>query len=332
MNKKQVIIIICFLAVCFFIVNIDIINTFAEKIEDIGDIKDTEESQELLSYSISNMFFAATEQELYEILSEQLMNRSKDFYINYQGVLNQELKKIGKQLNSEKTETYWKGMYTLLQNMAEFVDDPTTTSDSDYLTGIIDSSFIYYVDGIFCFESMEYYETEAQTKKVDVKIKKIVKKLKLSKDTEPEIIVEQIHKYIIQQVTFDHRNENKCYYSAYHGLFKQKTVCNGYALLAYKMLNMLDIPCKYISGMAKNEDGDLLLHAWNIVKIKKKWYNLDVTWDDNDDGRIYYDYFLRGSKLFNKDHKADSWYKTDLFLEKYKISKADYKKEGMNNI
>ncbi len=289
MNKKQVIIIICFLAVCFFIVNIDIINTFAEKIEDIGDIKDTEESQELLSYSISNMFFAATEQELYEILSEQLMNRSKDFYINYQGVLNQELKKIGKQLNSEKTETYWKGMYTLLQNMAEFVDDPTTTSDSDYLTGIIDSSFIYYVDGIFCF-------------------------------------------YIIQQVTFDHRNENKCYYSAYHGLFKQKTVCNGYALLAYKMLNMLDIPCKYISGMAKNEDGDLLLHAWNIVKIKKKWYNLDVTWDDNDDGRIYYDYFLRGSKLFNKDHKADSWYKTDLFLEKYKISKADYKKEGMNNI
>lgn len=318
MNRKQVIIIIYFIAVCFFLIDIEAMNTLAQK-------KETEEeTEDLLSTSISNMFTVESEQELYEVLSEQLMNRSEDFYINYQGILSQELKKIGKWLNSEKTETYWKGMYTLLQNMAESVDDPLTTSDSDYLTGIIDSSFIYYADGIFCFESMEYYETAAQTKKVDTKINKILKRLKLYKEADQEIIVDRIHKYIINQIAFDHRDENKCYYSAYHGLFKQKTVCNGYALLAYKMLNMLGIPCKYISGMAKNEDGDLLLHAWNIVKIGKKWYNLDITWDDNDDGRVYYDYFLRGSKLFYKDHNPDYWYKTDLFLEKYKVSKKDY--------
>lgn len=318
MSRKQVIMVIYFMIACLFIIDIKAVTILAEKMEP------EEASEELVSYSISNLFTAGSEQELYEILSEQLMKRSEDFYIDYQGVISQELKKIGKQLNSEKTETYWKGMYTLLQNMAEYVDDPMTTSDSDYLTGIIDASFIYYIDGMFCFENMEYYETVAQTKKVDTKIKKVLKRLNLYEEDDPEAMIERIHKYIINQVTFDYRNEDKCYYSAYHGLFKQKTVCNGYALLAYKMLNMLGIPCKYISGMAKNEDGDLLLHAWNIVKIGKKWYNLDITWDDNDDGKIYYDYFLVGSKLFHKDHEEDSWYKTDLFLKKYKISKKNY--------
>lgn len=282
------------------------------------------ENTALASKKVYSIFTAYDKQDLYEIMSGQLLQRSEDFYIDYQGNMDKDLKKIGKQLNSTKTKTYWKGMYTLLQDMAEAVDDPDNTSDSDYLTGIIDSAFIYYSDGMFCFESVEYYETEAQTEKTDKKIKKVLERLHLYEQTDPVAAIDRVHKYIINRVAYDYRNENKCNYSAYQGIIKQRTVCNGYALLAYKMLNELGIPCKYISGMAKNEDGDLQLHAWNIVKIGKKWYNLDTTWDDNDDGRVYYDYFLRGNKFFKKDHSADVWYLTDMFTMKYPIAKKDY--------
>lgn len=314
MRKKQIVTVVILVIVCIFSINIRSVDSTAKK---------TEEVMEGL-LSSTNVFSVYKKQELYEVLSDQLMNRSKNFYINYQGSMDQELKKIGKQLNSEKIETYWKGMYTLLQNMAESVDDPLTTSDSDYLTGIIESSFIYYIDGLFCFESMTYYETAAQTRKVDSKIDKVLKRLKLYEETDPIAAVDRVHRYIIHRVAYDYRNENRCNYSAYDGIFNQRTVCNGYALLAYKMLNALEIPCKYISGMAKNDDGEIQLHAWNMVKIGKKWYNLDITWDDNDDGRIYYDYFLQGNKTFEKDHTPDIWYQTDSFLKRYKISKKNY--------
>ena len=284
---------------------------------------DTGEPEE--DSSFYDVFIAYDEQELYEIMSEQLLMRSSDFYIDYQGEADKELKKIGKQLNSKKTETYWKGMYMLLQNMAEAVDDPETTSDSDYLTGIIDSAFIYYADGIFCFENVEYYETKKQTEKVDEKIKRVLKRLELLEEEDIITAVDRVHRYIIRRISYDYRDEDRCNYSAYHGLIKQRTVCNGYALLAYKMLNTLGIPCKYISGMAKNDAGHEQLHAWNIVKIGKKWYNFDTTWDDSDDGRVYYDYFLRGSKFFSKDHRADVWYLTDTFVETYRIARKDYK-------
>ena len=302
----------------FVILYVLLIMTISVRVE--ADVTESVSPQ-----AVYDVFIAYDQQELYEIMSDQLLARSEDFYIDYQGDLDKELKKIGKQLNSKKTETYWNGMYMLLQNMAEAVDDPESTSDSDYLTGIIDSAFIYYADGIFCFENVEYYETKKQTKIVDKKIKKVLKRLELDQEEDAVAVVDKVHRYIINRISYDYRNENKCNYSAYHGLIKQRTVCNGYALLAYKMLNQLGVQCKYISGMAKNEVGNKQLHAWNIVKIGKKWYNLDTTWDDSDDGRVYYDYFLRGSKYFSKDHTADRWYLTDQFAEKYKIARKDYK-------
>jgi len=269
------------------------------------------------------VLIAENKQKLYEILSEQLMQRSSRFYIDYQGKLGLALKRISKQLNAMDTETYWCGMYSLLQNMAEAVDDPNTTSDSDYLCGIIDGASIYYDRGMFCFEEVTYYETAAQTKKVDKKIDKILKRLGLYEEEDEIIIVDKIHRYVINRIAYDNRKETKCSYSTYDGLFKQRTVCNGYALAVYKMLNTLGIACKYISGPAEDAQGEQQLHAWNIVKIGKKWYNLDTTWDDNDDGHVYYDYFLRGSNFFYKEHTPDSWYCTKSYLEQYKIAKKD---------
>lgn len=276
-----------------------------------------------LCQAAGETFIAENKMELYTILSEQLMQRSSSFYIDYTGKMGSALKKITKQLNSTKTKTYWRGMYTLLQDMAEAVDDPNTTSDSDYLVGIIDAADIYYANGMFCFDTVTYYETKAQTRKVDKKIQSVLKKKRLYEEENPIIVIEKVHNYLIQRITYDTRKASKCNYSAYHGLMDQQTVCNGYALAAYKMLNELGIPCKYITGMATNFSGKKQLHAWNIVKIEDKWYHLDITWDDNDDGRIYYDYFMRGADFFYQEHKPDYWYRTKRFTQKYNVVKKD---------
>ena len=64
-------------------------------------------------------------------------------------------------------------------------------------------------------------------------------------------------------------------------------VCQGYALLTYRLLGRLDVPCKIIMSDT---------HSWNIVQMEDGlWYHLDCT---NDDLGIYgkqniYDYFLK---------------------------------------
>ena len=94
-------------------------------------------------------------------------------------------------------------------------------------------------------------------------------------------------------------------YTAYGALLEGRAVCQGYAQLTYKMLREAGLSCYVITGQANNgsrtED-----HAWNIVKVGKKWYYLDTTWDDPAGGEdvLRYDYFLIGSDKMDQDHAA----------------------------
>lgn len=50
--------------------------------------------------------------------------------------------------------------------------------------------------------------------------------------------------------------------------------CSAYADLFYVLCKASNIPVRYIIGKADGE-----WHAWNRVRIKKKWYWVDCTWD-----------------------------------------------------
>lgn len=69
------------------------------------------------------------------------------------------------------------------------------------------------------------------------------------------------------------------------------SVCEGYAG-AFKMLcDRAGIP----SVLVVNDD-----HAWNYVKMEDgNWYGVDVTWDDQEEDGIFYDYFLAGAQSTN---------------------------------
>ena len=51
-------------------------------------------------------------------------------------------------------------------------------------------------------------------------------------------------------------------------------------------------------------------HAWNQVNVNDSWYNIDVTWDDKEDGEIRWIYFLCDDDIFNRTHFKEVHYFT----------------------
>jgi hypothetical protein len=192
-------------------------------------------------------------------------------------------------------------------------DSKSTSDDSDFLQGsILDIGYSAHYSGsnIVLDFKLKYTETADQVKKINKKAKSVLKSLKLKKMSDVAK-VKLIHDYVVKHVSYDNTLKD---HSAYGGLCasKHKTVCQGYALIMYKLLTDAGVEAHYVGGDAGGP------HAWNIVKVNNKWYNLDATWDDPDD-QLSYDYFLLGNKKFGKDHKLDKEYR------KYnsKISSAD---------
>lgn len=65
---------------------------------------------------------------------------------------------------------------------------------------------------------------------------------------------------------------------------KKKALCEGYSTLYRELCLQMGIECEIVNGTARryvSEIGNERLpsnHAWNAVKLKNKWYLVDVTW------------------------------------------------------
>ena len=107
-----------------------------------------------------------------------------------------------------------------------------------------------------------------------------------------------VHDYIVLKGEYD---LSYTYYSDYDLLTKGTSVCNGYALLTYNMLNKLNIPVRLVSGKAGGEN-----HIWNMVKLGNYWFHLDTTWNDPINNKdITYTYYMLTENEISKDHIID---------------------------
>ena len=202
------------------------------------------------------------------------------------------------------------------------VDDSATSSDFDYLAYNY-AGMQVKMEGLFGYYKITYTftynETKEQTQEVDDKIQKLFKKWNIEKMNDYHKI-KKIHDYVIRNATYDLSAKDN---SAYSNLIDKTSACQGYASIMYKMLTEAGIPCRIIIGKGDNES-----HAWNIVRIKGSWYNLDATWDDPvgpvGEEYISYAYFLKGNKNFT-DHTPDAKFLTEAFQTEYKISEMDYR-------
>lgn len=102
--------------------------------------------------------------------------------------------------------------------------------------------------------------------------------------------------------------QNMCVYdensamnqSAYSVLVNGSSVCAGYSRAFQYIMQQLNIPCYFCTGYANGG-----YHAWNIVYIGEKYYNVDLSWDDSlgDISNTYsFAYFNLTDKAVSVDH------------------------------
>ena len=134
-------------------------------------------------------------------------------------------------------------------------------------------------------------------------------------------------------ITYDHDHLNddsyKLQFTAYAALINGTSVCQGYSALLYDMLLHEGIDCRMITG---DTDGDNVSdHAWNIVKLDGKYYNVDVTFDSS---RNQKEYFLLTNETFvaTHIHTRDAEYSSDEFNDAYHMTTEDnpYELKGIN--
>lgn len=149
---------------------------------------------------------------------------------------------------------------------------------------------------IFVTFAITYWESEKQTAYVNKRIQEILTEI-LQPSMNDYVKEKAIHDYIVNHVSYDTSYSN---YSLYAALVKGKAVCQGYALLTYRMLKEAGIENCIISGTARGES-----HAWNMVKIDGRWYHLDTTWNDpvpDIPGRLLYKYYNLSDDELMMDH------------------------------
>lgn len=120
--------------------------------------------------------------------------------------------------------------------------------------------------------NIEYRTSREQEEYIDSEISRIVNNLI---DTRMSTVekVKAVNDYIVKIYKYDDTLKSDNVYTA---LTTKTTVCQGYAMTAYKMFKLMGIECRIINGN-KNTTS----HAWNLVKIDGKWYHLDCTNNDN---------------------------------------------------
>ena len=121
--------------------------------------------------------------------------------------------------------------------------------------------------------NLDYIYSESQAEKMLNKMKKAALKA-VEGITDDMTSVEKalvVHDYIILNCAYDHKEEK---FTAYDCLVNKSAVCQGYSLaFMYVMRDILGFDCTVAFSDTQN-------HSWNVIKIGKSWYHVDLTSDD----------------------------------------------------
>ncbi|MBW7456854.1 transglutaminase domain-containing protein [Paenibacillus sepulcri] len=145
--------------------------------------------------------------------------------------------------------------------------------------------------------TVKYRETPEQKLIVQEKVRDLLPDIIQPSMSQREK-VKAIHDWIVLHLAYD---ESLQRYTAYEALEYGQAVCQGYALLLYRMLSSAGIESRMIEGKVGE-----ISHVWNLVNIDSDWYHLDATWDDptpDQAGVVSYNYFLKTDAQMRIDHQ-----------------------------
>lgn len=158
-----------------------------------------------------------------------------------------------------------------------------------------------------------YNTTLTQENAVAAEIQKLDSKYKIADMTSDYNKVLAIYELIGDMVNYDYARKdnavvigskedfvqaNYIQQTAYAALINHYAVCEGYALLFYRLALHYGLDNRIVTGFSGGED-----HGWNVVKVSGKYYFADTTWDSGR-GRNEFQYFLKSADdMF--DHELD---------------------------
>lgn len=214
----------------------------------------------------------------------------------------------------ERQQIYYQSMLNCILKM----DDSVTIEYNDYETMKIafeairrDYGGLFWVDG-FNYETSGdktiFYPIYSMTKDevltrenlIESETNKILENID---DASDYGIAKGIYDYLVENVTYNRDAKNG---QNILGVFlENECVCNGYASATQFLFSLVGIECIIVTGTAGGES-----HAWNVVNLDGKWYNMDVTFGatDSSDG-VNYLYMTMTDDICYLGHTADKTFK-----------------------
>ena len=256
-----------------------------------------------------------TEDALYQYLKEQVVARNSQITVSVPIEINNKIGPVSAMTSAQKYTEACTGQEGDALKYGGVGYSVSTTSYS----GAARVTYTYY---------MNYYTTAEQEKQLTSAVTSALASLNLDGKTEAEKVV-AIHNYICDHVDYDYDglsdSSNTVKYTAYGALCNGKAVCNGYAVLFYRMCKEAGLSVRIISGTANGGS-----HAWNIVKVGDVYYAVDSTWDGQD-AQTLDQYLLKSEKDFSADHTRSAEYTTEEFNDAYPMALNSYYEKTFND-
>lgn len=117
--------------------------------------------------------------------------------------------------------------------------------------------------------------------------------------------------------TSDNYGSSNMKYTCYAAAVDNSAVCQGYALLVYRLLNDAGVGCRMLAGNTSNGQ-----HGWNIARVNGLYYNLDTTWDAGKSSNQY-TYFMKSDADF-VNHNRWSQYTGSDFYRQFPMASSSY--------
>lgn len=261
------------------------VNPLYEDVISIDDLKkklDSSNDEQLFGSSTGQYFSDYDSAVLY--LRKQMVSRETEINLNFPESW----------FTSHKDGLYWDLLYDAMK-----CDDSSTGQEGDALLyGYAGCNVSYSTAGYIKY-TMAYHSNAEQEAKLTEAVAVAMAKLQLNGLSEAKKIT-KIHDYICNRVDYEYNSKEEQIYTAYGALCTGKAVCQGYAVLFYRLCKEAGLSVRIISGTGNGGP-----HAWNIVRIGSKYYNVDCTWDGQD--AATYNEFLLKSEADFRDHTRESW-------------------------
>ena len=261
------------------------VNPLYEDVISIDDLKKKlDSSNDVQLFAASTGQYFSDYDSAVSYLRKQMVSRETEITLNFHASW----------FDSHKDELYWDLLYDAMK-----CDESSTGQDGDALIYGFAGCRLSYSNAGYIQYTMSYHSDAEQEAKLTAAVAEAMTTLQLNGLSEAKKII-KIHDYICNHVDYAYNSKEEQIYTAYGALCTGKAVCQGYAVLFYRLCKEAGLSVRIISGT-----GNGGAHAWNIVRIGSKYYNVDCTWDGQ--GAATYNNFLLKSEADFSNHTRKSW-------------------------